>query len=239
MSDEFNESLIETPQVVGEHGLGRLYVEDTDDLGYLMRNVVSDEAPVDLPPFKYYRTGEVLNQGTTPRCVEFSWNAWLESDPIRNKRITPVGTLYCEAQALDPWDGDCTNPKYDGSSVRAGAKALANRGLISTYLWAFTSADVANWILSGKGPVVFGTRWYNSMQNPDKNGVVTADPSSGMAGGHAYLCVGYNSKTRMFRFQNSWGTGWGQNGRFWMHSDSVEALLQRQGEACTAIEIRK
>lgn len=232
------ESLIETPQVSGEHGLGRVYYEDKDDLGFLMRNVMSVEEPLSLPVYKYYVTGPVLNQGTTPQCVEYSWNGWLMAFPIKNAPVTPRKTLYCEAQKLDPWPGDCDNPQYDGTSVRAGAKALQNRGLIGSYLWAFTTADMANWILSGKGPIVMGTRWYRSMYTPDTKGVVHVDVNSGLDGGHAYLCIGYNSRTRMFRFQNSWGTSWGQKGRFWMHADDVEKLLQSQGEACTAIEQR-
>jgi hypothetical protein len=150
--------------------------------------------------------------------------------------VLPRKTLYCEAQALDPWPGDCSNPRYEGSSVRAGAQALQNRGLIDTYVWAFTTADMANWLLSGKGPIVLGTRWYRSMRETDAKGVLHVDPNSGLDGGHAYLCVGYNSRTRMYRFLNSWGLSWGQRGRFWMDADDVELLLQRQGEACTAIE---
>lgn len=233
-----HESLIETPQQIEEHGLGRLYLPDPEDHGYLMRNMVTTYEEAPLPVFKYYSSGPVMNQGNTPQCVEFSWNGWLMASPLRNKPVTPRTTIYCEAQAIDPWDGDCTNPKYDGTSVRAGAKVLQGRGLVGTYLWAFTSADVANWILSGKGPVVFGTRWYQSMNETDKQGVLHVDVNSGLNGGHAYLCVGYNSRTRMFRFQNSWGTGWGQNGRFWMSADDVEILLQQQGEACTATEIK-
>lgn len=231
-------SLLDTKQESEGYGLGRLYLPDPDDHAFLMRNTLVEADPVSLPLYRYYLTGPVLNQGNTPRCVEFSWNGWLLSSPLRNKSIDPVGTLYCEAQALDPWDGDCSNPKYDGSTVRAGAKALQARGLVDTYVWAFTTPDIANWLLSGKGPVVFGTRWFRSMQTPDAKGVLHVDVNSPLDGGHAYLCIGYNSKTRMFRFLNSWGTGWGQNGRFWMSADDVELLLQRQGEACTAIEVK-
>lgn len=239
MTDEvMQDSLIDTDQRSGEHGLGRVFLEDPEDHGYLMRNFLTIEEPVSLPVYKYYTTGPVQDQGVTPFCVEYSWNGWLMAYPIKNKPITPRKTLYCLAQKIDPWAGDCDNPQYDGTSVRAGAKALQNLGAVNTYLWAFTTADMANWLLSGKGPIVMGTRWYRSMRNPDKKGVLHVDPQSGLDGGHAYLCVGYNSRTRMFRFQNSWGTGWGQKGRFWMSADDVEVLLQQQGEACTAVEQR-
>ena len=31
-------------------------------------------------------------------------------------------------------------------------------------------------------------------------------------GGHAVLAVGYDNDQQRFRFRNSWGTGWGQEG---------------------------
>jgi C1A family cysteine protease len=31
-------------------------------------------------------------------------------------------------------------------------------------------------------------------------------------GGHAIVAVGYDDKTRLFKFRNSWGTGWGDKG---------------------------
>ncbi len=234
-----DESLIDTAQTIGEHGLGRLYLEDPRDLNYQVPMLLAMEpSPESLPATKYYVSGPVLNQGQTSQCVEYSWNGYLMASPIRNKRITPPGTLYCEAQSLDPWEGDCSNPKYDGSSVRAGAQALQNRGLIQNYYWATTASDIAAWILQGKGPVVLGTRWFNSMAHTDDKGVLHVDPKSGLAGGHAYLCIGYNSRTRMFRFVNSWGTEWGQRGRFWMSFDDVETLLRMQGEACTSVELK-
>ena len=36
------------------------------------------------------------------------------------------------------------------------------------------------------------------------------------AGGHAVLCVGFDSKRKLFYIMNSWGTGWGKAGYFWL-----------------------
>jgi C1A family cysteine protease len=155
------------------------------------------------------------------------------------QRGLPFGEIYCAAQKRDPWVGDCDNPQYDGTSVRAGAKYLQELGYVGEYLWAFNSTDVTNWLLSGKGPIVLGTVWYNSMFYPDEKGIVPVHPESGGAGGHAYLVVGANLDKGMIRIVNSWGTGWGQNGRAWIKLTDLDKLLQQQGEACTAIEIRK
>jgi hypothetical protein len=38
-------------------------------------------------------------------------------------------------------------------------------------------------------------------------------------------------------FQNSWGSGWGQNGRFKIKRADFDSLLQDSGEACCAAEL--
>lgn len=221
------------------HGLGRLFLNDERDQEHLMSaRLMAAPAVGPLPAYKYYTPGPTLDQGRSSKCVGYSWQDFLSCSPIRQGKNIKPETIYCGAQLLDPWPGDCTNPKYDGSTVRAGAKFLQQEGYLSEYIWAYDVATIAIWLLSGKGPVVFGTRWYQSMFKPDKTtGIITLDQNSGLAGGHAFLCTGYNSKTRMFRFQNSWGPNWGQKGSFWLSSDDLGILLSQQGEAVTATEI--
>ena len=55
-------------------------------------------------------------------------------------------------------------------------------------------------------------------------------------GGHAYLLAGYNRRQGLFRILNSWSERWGQNGRAWIEGETLERLLNRAGEAVTAIE---
>jgi C1A family cysteine protease len=38
------------------------------------------------------------------------------------------------------------------------------------------------------------------------------EPTEGFTGGHAIHFVGYNDQTQLLKFQNSWGTGWGDRG---------------------------
>jgi hypothetical protein len=217
------------------HGMGRLYSPDERDTQFPMTAHLETVDPATLPTSRYCIPGPILNQGSTPMCVDYASNQWLATTPIRNARLAP-GVIYCEAQKLDPWPGDCTNHQYDGTSVRAAAQYLQSVGYIDTYVWAFNADTVATWILSGKGPVIFGTRWYQGMFSPDADGVVHVNPNDAVAGGHAYLCIGYNSKTRMFRFVNSWGIGWAQRGRFWMNFDDADILIKQQGECMTASE---
>ena len=220
------------------HGLGRLFLHDERDQEHLMSARLMAAPVTVLPSYKYYTPGAQLDQGQTSKCVGYSWQDFLSCSPIRQGKDTNPETIYCGAQVNDPWPGDCTNPKYEGSTVRAGAKFLQQQGYLSEYIWAYDVTTLATWVL-GRGPAVLGTRWYNSMFHPDTHGHIHVDQASGLAGGHAYLCIGYNSKTRMFKFQNSWGAAWGAKGCFWMTSDDVGILLSQQGEACTATEVRK
>jgi C1A family cysteine protease len=44
-------------------------------------------------------------------------------------------------------------------------------------------------------------------------------------GGHAVCIVGYNENSRAFKIQNSWGSGWGDNGNFWVTYDFLAHQL--------------
>lgn len=73
--------------------------------------------------------------------------------------------------------------------------------------------------LAGGFPFVFGFQVYASFES---NAVATTGimpmPKSREKnlGGHAVICVGYNDAKKAFLVRNSWGTGWGLKGYFWM-----------------------
>ena len=51
-----------------------------------------------------------------------------------------------------------------------------------------------------------------------KNGIMPMPDFSKetVVGGHAVLAVGYDEKKQIVLVRNSWGTGWGVKGYFWM-----------------------
>lgn len=68
-------------------------------------------------------------------------------------------------------------------------------------------------------PFVFGFAVYESFETSEvaKTGMVPMpDPSEKLLGGHAVLAVGYDDSTGRFIVRNSWGTGWGDSGYFYM-----------------------
>ena len=60
------------------------------------------------------------------------------------------------------------------------------------------------------GPVLAAMKWYNTYK-VSKDGVLTVD-QSGTYGNHAIVVYGYNKDG--FLCQNSWGTSWGNKGKF-------------------------
>lgn len=64
-------------------------------------------------------------------------------------------------------------------------------------------------------PFVFGVSVYSSFMSDDakKTGDIPL-PKEGeqLLGGHALLCVGYDTEKKLFQFQNSWSDDWGDEG---------------------------
>lgn len=214
-------------------GLGRLPAADERDKSFLMKAVLPKAVTITS---KYWDDrGWFGNQGAKPQCVGYSLAHWLENSPITHKSAPPVvqpSIIYNQAQLIDEWPGE----DYDGTSVRAGAKVLQGMGFISSYLWAFDLATMIDAVLV-KGPVVVGTNWYNQMFHPNAEGHIKID--GGIAGGHAYLINGVNTKTKLFRIKNSWGQGWGIKGRAWISFADMERLIHEDGEVLIGVEVNK
>ena len=68
-------------------------------------------------------------------------------------------------------------------------------------------------------PVVFGFTVYESFESDDvaKTGLMPM-PKDGekILGGHAVAVVGFDDSKKLFTIRNSWGSGWGDKGYFFM-----------------------
>ncbi len=73
-------------------------------------------------------------------------------------------------------------------------------------------------VLSERQPVVFGAMLYQDFI--DYRGGVYLRGTSARYGGHGMLLVGYDDSLQAFKFINSWGPGWGEEGYGWMHYDT-------------------
>jgi hypothetical protein len=221
-----------------DFGMGRLPAIDFRDRKFAVKH--TDEHALTAKLNRTWRAGAVLDQGSTPQCVAYSCEGFLTAGPVVNKPYKEPADLYKLAQENDEWPGE----DYDGSSVRGGFKAMTALGFIKEYNWAATYEEVAHHVMA-VGPVVFGTNWYDSMFDPDKKGYLNIAPGANIAGGHAYLIIGVNDAFKnpdgsvgRLRMVNSWGRGWGNNGRAWMSSAVADRLLSEYGEGCTAMELK-
>src|SRR5262249_50044882 len=118
-----------------------------------------------------------LGQGESGTRVGHSWRLWLGMGPELHPAsyrpwpvdIYPAALLLGEVQGND---GQATimapTTRVDGTSVGAGAKAMAAAGYIGAYRWAYDAATIADYVTREDGsPVVMGTNWYRSMFDPD------------------------------------------------------------------------
>lgn len=219
---------------------GRLYAPDPRDAAYPMRGARFQAA---LRTDRHWPTGPVRDQGSNPHCVGYAALHFLESAPImaRRGRVLPTGReLYIGAQRLDEWPGE----NYDGTSGRGVMKFMQGIGLISGYVWAQRIEDVRDFILT-RGPVLVGTEWYSRMSEPitvdnkkSSQDDLYLEPSGEWEGGHETCWVGFSKKRNAFRVLNSWGAGWGENGRAWVAYDVANTLIfQMNGDAVSALEV--
>lgn len=213
-------------------GFGRLLALDQRDALHPMRKLTRR---LELPASRLWSATRtyVLDQGDTPHCVGFAWAGFLEAAPFAHALTADDGhRFYALAQQHDEWPGT----DYDGTSTRGGAKALASLGLIAgEYVWAQSEEDVWRFVL-GRGPVVTGSVWLTGMFTPDAKGYLKL--TGGEEGGHDWLILGASATRKAYRMQNSWGAGWGDNGRAWIKREDYRALLETLGgDACSAVEV--
>jgi C1A family cysteine protease len=75
--------------------------------------------------------------------------------------------------------------------------------------------------LSNYGPVIIGISIYESFLT--NTGMVKMPTSKeNVIGGHAISLVGFDDQTQFFKFKNSWGENWGENGYGYIPYDYME-----------------
>lgn len=202
--------------------LGRLVEHDPRSRAFPARAVA------DIRDKVWRKHGRTLDQGTLGSCTGNAAAHAMNTNPYREYR-TPLLTqedavsIYTDATILDPFPG--TYPPEDtGSSGLAVAKVLRNRGYISGYSHAFSVEQALGALMLG--PLLFGTWWHGSMFEPDARGYIR--PDGNKYGGHEVLIVGYTGKT--VHILNSWGNGFGQNGRAKLTLEDFTALMLDDGD---------
>lgn len=221
--------------------LGRYPAFDPRSLNFPMREILGP-LQTELWLKRVWTPGPILDQGQTGHCVSFGWTADFNATPaVYHDDSAWAEAFFAKVHAEDLAMG---NNWSDGASVLAGARAANHAGIISGYRWGSTVADAIDCIVK-KGPVIFGTNWYDGMFDPDEITGEIRDTGS-YAGGHCYLGIGYWPAGRLawspnegvIECQQSWGPDWGKGGHFFMRASMAARLLGQYGDLCIPTDVR-
>jgi hypothetical protein len=176
----------------------------------------------------------VLDQGQLGSCTGNAALGCIGTDPFYTTEPATMDwsegqavEVYSEATSIDPWPG-AWPPDDTGSDGLSVAKVLQDHGWVSGYQHAFSLPDALSALVDR--PVITGTNWYESMFDPSPTGEVRVTAGSQLAGGHEYVADRLDVTNGRVWFTNSWGTGWGAAGRFWMSFDTWQRLLSEDGD---------
>lgn len=227
-------------------GTGLRFKEDERDSLYLLRHLTPEvfrAGPRRTRRHPMFRLP--LDQGATGTCVEHGWLTWGWAGPIVQRRkllALRQYDVYRRIVQIDEWadnDWEATAPAHQlqgGTSVRAGAKVMCELGFLSTFGWALTADEVIDWIV-GVGPVVVGTEWWPDWRptRATRPTVLRIPPGGARPdSGHCYTFTGWDERRGLLESPNSWGYG----GEIRMEPETLDQLLRRRGQACTAVEVR-
>ena len=109
----------------------------------------------------------------------------------------------------------------------APSSAFRNLYKLTNFVYTFIKQDsksIKEVLVSDK-PILIGIAIYSSFEstNVTNYGVIPMPDinNEDLLGGHAILLVGYDDKTKVFKFQNSWGVEWGDKGYGYIPYDYV------------------
>ena len=218
--------------------------------GRLGRHVEHDPASKDhafgltVPPsalvaVSHVRHGDPFNQGDLGSCTGNATAGAINTEPFylegRDLVESDAVAIYELASALDNIPG-AYPPDDTGSSGLAAAKAAVEKGYISAYKHAF-SVEEALAALQ-QTPLITGVSWYESFDTPNPDGLVSI--AGQVRGGHEFEIIGFepgqNLDDGIVEAVNSWGTGWGKNGRFYFTVATWRQLLGDQGDATILVK---
>jgi hypothetical protein len=226
----------------GGKRLGRNLWLDGRSLAHMVENDVH-EMGKPLASQDWERVLAVLDQGDLGSCTGNAGTGALGTQPffdafgsavLPDAKDAKAGEefavqLYKDATRADGYPGEYP-PDDTGSSGLAICKVLKTRGTVPGYRWARSPYGFLR--LLQNGPVLQGMPWHKAFFEPDKNGFIDADEnwaSSPLAGGHEIEAVAVELDTKdafksVITYVNSWGTGWGDAGRFRMRLETYEKL---------------
>lgn len=206
-----------------------------------------DEIPkVTNPWIKSWESKWTSDQGREGACVGHGLTTDAVASPypgyhtLTTEQVNTFAHLmYKWFQTMDPWSGE----DYEGTSVDAGFKGMRQLGWIKEWRWLETVDRIRDAVLQ-VGPVVLGVDWTENMYETRPSGLVEIGGTK--VGGHCITIIGYhpgmriagedwNARYEVFKWKNSWGTGYGKNGVGYITRNDLATLMAAGGEAAIAM----
>lgn len=214
-------------------GMGRSLVNhDDESKNFRAVDLLDDHR--DQLVSRAWRRGHAYDQDDTPQCVAFTGKGILNTAalsanlPYRQRSRIDAADLYGGAQDNDQWIGR----NYEGTSALGLCRYLQQKGLIREYRWCFGLDEVLR-TLSWIGPVGIGVNWLEDMRDPDFGGYLHA--AGDAIGGHEVELTAIDVHRRRVTVTNSWGEGWGQNGRAFLSFEDLGKILDDDGDAVVLV----
>jgi C1A family cysteine protease len=212
---------------------------DSRDYSYKLKT--GDLTSVDLRQF----CSPVENQGSLGSCTGHAVSSAMEVILKKQNRLTEISRLfiYYQARLLEgtvKYDAgayirDCIKAcnkvgasaeslwKYDIRMFRNNPTKIAYddalKRRVIQYQRCADFAAVKNALANGN-PVVAGYLVYSSFMTPavSRTGIMPYPNTKKerLLGGHAVCLVGFDDVKQRFIAKNSWGSGWGDKGYFYM-----------------------
>jgi len=231
------ETLMRDGSLVRDRRLGALIADDPRSNNYPISSILSP-AQLEKPVSNSWGVGVWLDQGQRGTCVAHSISHEAIARPVRVPNVTDAVALdlFCRAQQIDPFPGDCSDGQYLGTSLTAGMEAARERGWFEEYRWPQNSEDAIS-AIGHKGPGVLAIDWYEDMYNPDVNGWIC--PTGNWMGRHALLVYSVNVEEGYVWLWNSWSRAWGKDGRARLSFVDFGELLNRPSGEMAIPNIRR
>lgn len=175
----------------------------------------------------HVRLVPIFNQRKLGSCTGNACAGALSTAPFKNHFTeTDAVRIYSEGTKLDSIFG--TYPPTDtGSSGLAVMHAAKNEGLISGYTHSFSFDHFLKALVLG--PCIVGMAWRTGGDSPNADGLISY--TGAVRGGHEVLAREINAQEGLVGFDNSWGEGYGDKGRFFMSYSDVKKALADSGDA--------
>lgn len=219
--------------------------DQEDKRDYPIKDYLIRTAPLPESIDYSYMLGPVRDQGSVGSCVGFACSEVKTGDefidlgeklqfsplfiywqrPNQGSGMYPRDAMKiltekgCCLEGLLPYDAN----KKETGEVPANTFKEAENFKIQAYARISTIDELRQTIVE-YGPTYMSIPIFTSFDQTGSDGIV-ADPDptkESLRGGHGICICGYDDVKKQFKFKNSWGPGWGQNGYGYLSYNFVE-----------------